>query len=775
MPEHNSAGIDYQPHDLTDEVVVGPNDTLEQVAARQHELELGIGFIAGQMSDKEQRLVRAGRSALRVTGEAPKDKNGRVESFIGRKLKQFRYFRSHKPEVFDRQIIDHDTARNAFAQQQDKIAFDQGHGEVDHLAVAERYSEVDNELTRGAEDMISEQKQSRDQWLNYMLGPDAKMYPKWFTYYTLTNASKLQALTKIPDRHDPAKAQIVFPKRSSGTTRPFPELNREAIGQVYNHLVDDLTSGDNPGSMQTKSGLNSRRFADLYAHYYQQATAERQEALTTDGSWRTFKQGTPGKELAETIQNHGTGWCTAGERTAESQLANGDFYVYYSEDEDGNETIPRIAIRMEGNNIAEVRGVNPGQDLEPEMVDIMTEKLQQFDGHEEYLQKAEDVKRLTSIYKAAKKAEGKGLAPDISLEDLRFIYEIDRKIETFGYDRDPRMQELILVRGTKHIELTEGEDALTPLADADILNRQAISDISMLTGLEPAAIETQWSRTLKWPDVFSGRVEYFYGDIDTTGSDGFPSGEEGEKLYAPRVVSGNFKMFLDDEMVDSIAALPEVVGGDVYISQLQSLRGDLLPREIGGGLDMPYLKWATGAVFPKELQWLDVPDLRRISATTQLPQVIREELNISSLHSFSGATPPALVQDGLFAPVLHDADGLPHEFGGDTDLQLLEKADELTFANMGGPNRHIDIRSLSSATSITFPRKLAALDMRSITADNMDASNIRMPEEITQYLILSDNPPANLNIPDGVEVIYASDAEDTNIWTLTGWIEDGIV
>jgi len=63
--------------------------------------------------------------------------------------------------------------------------------------------------------------------------------------------------------------------------------------------------------------------------------------------------------LVKSLQGHGTGWCTAGETTTESQLSSGDFYVYYTLDKEGNPTIPRLAVRMEGSQIAEIRGVGP--------------------------------------------------------------------------------------------------------------------------------------------------------------------------------------------------------------------------------------------------------------------------------------------------------------------------------------------------------------------------------------------------------------------------------
>ena len=48
-----------------------------------------------------------------------------------------------------------------------------------------------------------------------------------------------------------------------------------------------------------------------------------------------------------------------------TQLQGGDFYVYYSINENREPVIPRVAIRMEGDHIAEVRGIAHDQNVDP--------------------------------------------------------------------------------------------------------------------------------------------------------------------------------------------------------------------------------------------------------------------------------------------------------------------------------------------------------------------------------------------------------------------------
>ena len=94
------------------------------------------------------------------------------------------------------------------------------------------------------------------------------------------------------------------------------------------------------------------------------------------GIWKKYNQGENYQELWKSLQGKNTGWCTAGEETCKSQIEGGDFYVYYTKDEEGNYTNPRIAIRIEGTEeIGEVRGIGKNQNLEENMTSIAEEKL----------------------------------------------------------------------------------------------------------------------------------------------------------------------------------------------------------------------------------------------------------------------------------------------------------------------------------------------------------------------------------------------------------------
>src|SRR3989344_892563 len=241
--------------------------------------------------------------------------------------------------------------------------------------------------------IITDQESSLDKWIDYLSSPDAT-YPDWLKYYSIRSILNL-------GEYDKEKKQ--FTKRSNTTTKPFPDLNREAlayvldaINQKYAGQEINLSTLEEQDKEQFAKLLSGENFAKLYAWAIEKVTPESQDLLVnTQGQWLKYHQGSDHMPLVESLQGHGTGWCTAGESTAQTQLQGGDFYVYYSLDKEGQPTIPRVAIRMQENSIAEVRGVAPEQNLDPYINDIVKVKLAEFPDGPAYEQKSSDMKLLT--------------------------------------------------------------------------------------------------------------------------------------------------------------------------------------------------------------------------------------------------------------------------------------------------------------------------------------------------------------------------------------------
>jgi hypothetical protein len=299
----------------------------------------------------------------------------------------------------------------------------------------------------------ADQRHSLEMWANYLTdASNQTTYPLWFRKYAWDGMKKL-------GRFDKEKG--VFTKRSNHTVAPYADLNAEALTYVYDTIYGVHRLGlDNEEKITQLA--RSGDFAKLYAHAILEVTpASIEQRKVTVGSWKKYDaiegeydpdydmegdeatDRTPvddptAMELAESLQGHGTGWCTAGNRTAAHQLSAGDFYVYYSRDEQGKDTIPRVAIRMEYGAVAEVRGIEEGQGLEDAMTDIATEQLMQLPGGEDYADRVQNMRRVTEIYERYDRDN------TLSVEDLKMLYCAD--LEGLGYYQDPRVEELLSTR-----------------------------------------------------------------------------------------------------------------------------------------------------------------------------------------------------------------------------------------------------------------------------------------------------------------------------------------
>jgi len=322
-------------------------------------------------------------------------------------------------------VIKSEEIPEPYFDNQKRLAREQGHGEI------EVSQEAKDQLT---EVIITDQKSSLDNWIDYLSSKDAT-YPDWLKYYSFRSMLNLSSYDK--EKHE-------FGKRSKGTTAPFPDLNREALAYVLDAIEKKYQKQPEEQDPEFQKLLQGENFAKLYAWAIEKVTPASQEALANvKGEWVKYNKDSDHMPLVESLQGHGTGWCTAGESTARAQLNGGDFYVFYSNDEHGQPIIPRVAIRMQEGSIAEVRGVAAEQNLDPYIGDTVKAKLKEFPDGQIYEKKSADMKLLTEIDNKTK--SGKQLTKD----ELIFLYEINQPIEGFGYQRDPRIAEIRNQRNPK--------------------------------------------------------------------------------------------------------------------------------------------------------------------------------------------------------------------------------------------------------------------------------------------------------------------------------------
>ena len=320
-----------------------------------------------------------------------------------------------KDFYYDKYVIKKEDIPESYIKYLDKVQFDQ-YG----IHMNEYQKEEKKDL------IIENQKKSLDEWLDYFMSEDAKFYPTWAKYWAF------QGMLTIGN-YDTNKG--IYNKRSKTTVAPFPELDREVLSKSIDLVIKE-TNKEEIEEKDLEKLVKNGNFFKLYTVQLKD-TRENNLGEETKGEWVKYEQGDNYQELHKSLQGKNTGWCTAGESTCKYQLKNGDFYVYYTYDEKGKATIPRLAIRMNGKNtIGEIRGVGKDQNIEPHFEDVIAKKLENFTDADSYKKRVKDTQMLTYVYTKYENHK------PLTKEDFNFIYEIDNKIETMGWDMDPRLKEL---------------------------------------------------------------------------------------------------------------------------------------------------------------------------------------------------------------------------------------------------------------------------------------------------------------------------------------------
>ena len=577
----------------------------------------------------------------------------------------------------------------SYYETQKKIALERGYGHI----------EIDDEMKeKMSSSIIEEQKKSLDLWLDYLISKE-NAYPEWYKYYVFQGMIRLGTYDKEKD---------VYNKRTETTVNTFAELNREALALIYDSLVK-VFKGHEIDDKTLEKMIKNGSFSKIYSYVLKKICQAYKYTKNNTGIWIKYDQGSDPKPLVDSLQGRGTGWCTAGYETAKTQLEVGDFYVYYTKDSNGEYKQPRIAIRMENGKIGEIRGIAEHQNLESEMKDALEEKLKEFSDKDKYSKKVNDMETLTKIYNEYKNRE-------LEIDELKFLYEIDNKIEGFGYFRDPRINEILEGRNYKedlskvfncsHDNISNNEKDV--LHGKKILCFYGNLRLGKLTNIDDLVL----------PEIICGDLEL----------DGLITAE---KLILPRKITG----YLDLKHLKKVSnlVLPENVGGYVDLQTLKTVDYVILPQNIGGGLYLDSLEKADSLIFPENVGG-------------NVSMIILEE-------AYSLVFPKNIGQN-LILPNLMTTNGLvlPESVGGNIYLNSLEKADSLIFPeNVGGG---VLMSRLKEAHDLVFPVKIG----NSLTINSLEkVSNVVLPKIIGGYLNMS-----SLKTTDGLIVPENFEYKDTS-------------
>ena len=297
----------------------------------------------------------------------------------------------------------------------------------------------------GKQLIIKAQKKSLDAWIDYLSDENAR-YPMWAKYWAFQGMLKLGT-------YDVGHG--TYQRRSEVTTAPFVEANPTVIAACILAMMNYVKYKKTPEGDDIEKPLKSGSFKKLYEYYSKKFKRIKITNSGNEGIWikYNYKNEEDAKKLYDSLQGKGTGWCTEAEfGYAKSQVCGGesypggDFYVYYTPNQDGEMTLPRIAIRMNGTDrIGEIRGIEDYQNLETDMIPILEKKLNEMtdvseEDREENIEVVNGLKLLTDLYKKTVKKEQLSTDIIVKLYTTKF---------GFGWQQDPMFNKVVALRDLK--------------------------------------------------------------------------------------------------------------------------------------------------------------------------------------------------------------------------------------------------------------------------------------------------------------------------------------
>lgn len=542
------------------------------------------------------------------------------------------------------------------------------------------------------ENIINDQRKSLDEWIDYLSCEDAFVYPMWAKYWAFQGMLTIGAFDNKNN---------VYKKRTKDTTQKFVDLNREVLAKCIDYIIKLV----NDGQINNLEQINGENFSKIYQVLLGKFKEITFDKTSINGKWVKYEQGDNYLPLYNSIQGYGTGWCTAGEDTCKNQIKSGDFYVYYTLDKDGNPVIPRIAIRMDGQTrIGEIRGVAEGQNVESHLEEVLEEKLKEFPDRKDYEMRISDSKKLTEIYTKYEKNI------ELTSEDLKFIYETERKVRGFGYREDPR---ITTIKNSRNI----------------------IDDYSKIYNVNKNEIISSQEQYLDNPskykiligDLILPKVTKAEGQLPivVTGNLDLSGLIDSKDLILPQNLGGN----LDLRNLKRCHGLelPQSVGGAMWLDSLTSVKNLKLPQFIGGDLNLGNLTSAESL----DLSQTIIGGCLRLSSLTntkglKLPQNLGGNLNLDSLVSIDDLIFPQSIGGDLYLRSLEGIKDLklPQSIGRDLHLNMLVSARNLDFPTSIGGNLILD--RLISAEGLKLPKYInGGLALRGLTS----ADGLELPED----------------------------------------------
>jgi hypothetical protein len=369
---------------------------------------------------------------------------------------------------------------------------------------------------------------TRNNYIKEYQDAQSQTLAQWWSYLSQSDydpAFKFLMLDAVVTNNYDLKTQK-YVKRDNKTIRNITPFDAGTLAELY-------------GMTDSKELLKT--YAEIQADNASRVVKANMMKSTKEGNWLKFAGGDNVSEaerevnataLSQLVQD--TYWCT--KTNAKSQLDGGDFYVYVTEGTDMR-PIPRIAVRMDGSDVGELRGnASSKQDLEPEMLPVAEKFLKEEipgGSGQTWLDSIAFNKKAKAF---AESIDGSTLSMDMINEFAKLASESAKYNVDYGRNGFiERIEESIKAK-VKAGDVTPELDGVieTSLGDANPRTKIFIGNV----------------RRIYYN--FLTNVEVVIGDVTIDGTEIAPR--------SLRVITGDLDLGTDIKSLSNI----ETVGGDIY-------------------------------------------------------------------------------------------------------------------------------------------------------------------------------------------------------------------
>mgnify|MGYP004513558271 CR=1 FL=1 len=402
-----------------------------------------------------------------------------------------------------------------------------------------------------------------------------------------------------------------------------------------------------------------------------------------EGKWITYTNESDLKKLLESLFEHNSFWAIENSSFIKNHGLNKEkIYIYYTKDRDNRYTCPRISILTKNGEISRISGAAPYGNIESEMEMILEKKIDEFPYNEEYKKIIRELQNFTKIYSKWTNKE------DLNKNDLKFLYELEHKINFIGYKNDDRINEIINTRDIKK--------DLSKIFDCDI---EQIS--------------------LTREEALKGDIIAHFGNLDLSDLDDITD------IKLPKYILGNLylsnlKSFKNNILPSYVLCdidlgniksaeniiFPEYVGGSLYLNSMESFKNIKLPTVVGRYLSLDSITSLKETKLPKSIGvTLSLTELKSLE-DVELPKFIGANIRINNLTEMKNVTFPRKIEGTLSAINLNIVENtiFPDSIGEDLLLNSLTTIKNVTFPKY--INGTLELGNVIKSEKVIIPDEL---------------------------------------------------------------------